>query len=79
MWGKYRAGILEGTGKVQLMDNFETVLEGRFVNGKLHGPVRGLAFKEGQLTLVGRFKNGRPIGNFWKGIKHLSARSMFVI
>ena len=71
MWGKYRAGILEGTGKIQLIDNYETILEGRFVNGKLHGPVRGFGFKEGLLTLAGRFKNGHPVGNFWKGIIYI--------
>ena len=68
IWGKYKAGILEGEGKVQLMDYCETVLHGTFVNGKLHGPVRGLSFKEGQLTFIGRFKRGRPTGNCWKGI-----------
>ena len=70
VWGKYKAGILEGKGKVQLMDTYDTVLEGRFVNGKLHGPVRGLSFREGQLTFAGRFKNGSLAGYCWRGIKN---------
>ena len=49
------------------MDETETVLHGNFVKGKLHGNVRGLTFKEGQLTFIGKFKNGRPSGKCWKG------------
>ena len=66
IWGRYKGGVLEGAGKVQLMDETETVLHGNFVKGKLHGNVRGLTFKEGQLTFIGKFKNGRPSGKCWK-------------
>ena len=45
------------------MDETETVLHGNFVKGKLHGNVRGLTFKEGQLTFIGKFKKGRPSGS----------------
>ena len=41
IWGKYRGGLLNGPAKVTLLDG-DCTLEGDFVNGKLHGPVRGL-------------------------------------
>ena len=37
-------GYLNGKGKVSLQ-NVDCTLEGNFVNGKLHGPVRGLTSK----------------------------------
>ena len=67
IWGKYKAGVIEGAGKIQLTDECETVLHGNFVNGKLHGLVRGLSLKENQLTFIGRFKRGYPTGYCWKG------------
>jgi len=68
IWGKYKAGVLEGAGKVHLMDECETVLHGNFLSGKLHGLVRGLSFKENQLTFIGRFKKGYPTANCWKAV-----------
>ena len=41
IWGKYQSGVLEGPAKVTLAHG-DCILEGNFVNGKLHGPVRGL-------------------------------------
>ena len=67
IWGKYRAGVLEGLGKVVLMDTCETVLQGNFRDGKLHGFVKGISLKEGILSFIGRFQKGRPVGNCWKG------------
>ena len=66
IWGRYKGGVLEGAGKVQLLDETETVLHGNFVKGKLHGLVRGMDFKEGRLTFAGKFKRGRPSGKCWK-------------
>ena len=40
----YLGGYLNGKGKVSLQ-NVDCTLEGNFVNGKLHGPVRGLTSK----------------------------------
>ena len=40
----YVGGYLNGKGKVSLQ-NVDCTLEGNFVNGKLHGPVRGLTSK----------------------------------
>ena len=37
-------GYLSGKGRVSLL-NVDCTLEGEFVNGKLHGPVRGLTTK----------------------------------
>ena len=37
-------GHLSGKGRVSLL-NVDCTLEGEFVNGKLHGPVRGLTTK----------------------------------
>ena len=37
-------GYLSGKGRVSLL-NVDCTLEGQFVNGKLHGPVRGLTTK----------------------------------
>jgi hypothetical protein len=44
IWGKYQGGVLNGPGKVELL-NEDCTLEGQFVNGFLHGPVRGLNAK----------------------------------
>ena len=41
IWGKYQSGVLEGPAKATLAHG-DCILEGNFVNGKLHGPVRGL-------------------------------------
>ena len=49
------------------MDPCETVLQGNFRDGKLHGFVKGISLKEGILSFIGRFQNGRPVGNCWKG------------
>ena len=49
------------------MDPCETVLQGNFRDGKLHGFVKGISSNEGILSFIGRFQNGRPVGNCWKG------------
>ena len=49
------------------MDPCETVLQGNFRDGKLHGFVKGISLKEGILSFIGRFQMGRPVGNCWKG------------
>ena len=67
---------------MQLLDETETVLHGNFVKGKLHGLVRGMDFKEGRLTFVGKFKRGRPSGKCWKSKIELTAyynMSSFII
>ena len=65
---KYGGGVAQGDARIYLMDTFETVLEGNFVNGKLHGLVRGLSFNEKKLTFVGSFHEGQVVGNCWKGM-----------
>ena len=37
--GYYREGVLQGQGRIHMKDG--SVREGWFLNGKLHGPVRG--------------------------------------
>ena len=44
IWGKYKGGFLNGPGKATLFEG-DCTLQGNFVNGKLHGPVRGLTSK----------------------------------
>ena len=44
IWGNYKNGVLSGLGKADLLDQ-NCVLEGHFVKGRLHGPVRGLTNK----------------------------------
>ncbi len=44
IWGTYKNGLLQGPGKVELLGQ-NCTLEGNFVNGKLHGAVRGLTAK----------------------------------
>jgi hypothetical protein len=41
IWGKYKDGLLNGRGQVELL-NEDCTLAGQFVNGFLHGPVKGL-------------------------------------
>ena len=53
------------------MDSCETVLQGNFRDGKLHGFVKGISLKEGILSFIGRFQKGRPVGNCWKGNKRI--------
>jgi len=65
IWGKYVGGYLSGKGRVSLL-NVDCTLEGQFVNGKLHGPVRGLTTK-GRLAWAGLFKNGKSYGASWRG------------
>jgi len=65
IWGKYVGGHLSGKGRVSLL-NVDCTLEGEFVNGKLHGPVRGLTTK-GRLAWAGLFKNGKSYGASWRG------------
>ena len=40
IWGKYKGGLLNGPGKATLLEG-DCTLHGNFVNGMLHGPVRG--------------------------------------
>ena len=37
--GNYRDGVLQGLGRVHMLDG--AIWDGWFLNGKLHGPVRG--------------------------------------
>lgn len=62
--GTYKRGKLQGKGKVFLTSGI--VLQGTFEDSKLEGLVRGFAEQQGNMCLVGRFKDGRPSGPFWK-------------
>ena len=46
-------GYLSGKGRVSLL-NVDCTLEGQFVNGKLHGPVRGLTTKGTKVQLISK-------------------------
>lgn len=67
IWGRYKGGYLTGPGKVSLMDG-DCTLEGCFVQGQLHGPVRGLTSR-GRLAWAGLFKHGRSFGASWRGLE----------
>ena len=61
--GSYRRGKLQGPGKAFLTNGIS--LQGVFLNGQMEGYVRG--FREnGEMCLVGLFKDGTPHGPFWK-------------
>jgi len=66
IWGKYVGGFLTGKARVSLL-NVDCTLEGEFVNGKLHGPVRGITSK-GRLAWAGLFKAGKSYGASWRGL-----------
>merc|ERR1712223_329787 len=66
IWGKYVGGLLAGKAKVSLL-NVDCTLEGEFVNGRLHGPVRGVTSK-GRLAWAGLFKAGKSYGASWRGL-----------
>ena len=36
---------------------------------RLDGNVRGMSFKDGRLMWVGKFREGRPVGNCWSAVQ----------
>ena len=53
IWGKYKGGLLNGPGKATLLGG-DCTLQGNFVNGKLHGPVRGTNSKGMKIYVISK-------------------------
>ena len=50
--GNYRDGVLQGLGRVHMLD--ESIWDGWFLNGKLHGPVRGYCKVRDSLSTISK-------------------------
>ncbi|XP_023336392.1 uncharacterized protein LOC111707507 isoform X2 [Eurytemora carolleeae] len=64
--GNYRDGVLQGLGRVHMLD--ESIWDGWFLNGKLHGPVRGYCKVAGMIWL-GYYGGGSPTGPCWRRVE----------
>jgi len=66
LFGNYENGVLTGKGRMSMLDN--SILEGWFQHGYLHGPAKG-THSNGKLSWVGWFQAGLAVGTCWQSVE----------
>ena len=69
--GQYEEGVLTGPGKAAMCD--DTVREGWFQHGYLHGPCLGRQ-PGGELSWIGHYRAGIPTGLAWQAVGATATR-----